>query len=137
MSDTNHNTEGTPNTAAGPLPRHHVTSSFTVRFWDYSQMPSNRTAPKPLKTLDRKISNRKKFRFSGFGFLSLFLRDVTLLQADSPVLAVADTLSESITLTTLGDGHTVPSKNVATLSASTKVEKLMDTLSSGLERRFS
>src|SRR5690348_12533775 len=35
----------------------------------------------------------------------------------------------SLALTTLVDGHTVPSKNAATPSASTKVEKLMDTLS--------
>jgi|SRR5690348_9267717 len=36
---------------------------------------------------------------------------------------------ESITLTTLGDGHTMPSIFAVTPAASTKVEKLMDTLS--------
>ena len=36
--------------------------------------------------------------------------------------------SESFTLTTLGDGHAVPSIFVVTPAASTKVEKLMDTL---------
>jgi len=35
---------------------------------------------------------------------------------------------ESFTLTTLGDGHAVPSIFAATPAASTKVEKLMDTL---------
>src|SRR5690348_16714080 len=42
----------------------------------------------------------------------------------------------SITLTTLGDGHTMPSKTAATPSAPTKVEKLMDTLSDSFERCY-
>ena len=46
-------------------------ATFTVRFWDYSRKPSNRIPRKPLKTLDRKISTREKFRFSVFHFLSL------------------------------------------------------------------
>ena len=35
---------------------------------------------------------------------------------------------ESITLTTLGDGHAVPSISAVTPATSTKVEKLMDTV---------
>ena len=82
MCDTNHNTEGTPNTEAGPPHRGHVTSSFTVRFWDYSRKPSNRTGSKSLKTLDRKISTREKFRFSLFALSSLFGTDVTSFDSD-------------------------------------------------------
>jgi hypothetical protein len=39
---------------------------------------------------------------------------------------------ESVTLTTLADGHTVPSKIAVTPVAPTKVPKLMDTLLSGI-----
>jgi hypothetical protein len=47
-------------------------------------------------------------------------------QRESRDLPFAPTLLDGHT--TLGDGHTMPSKNAATPSASTKVEKLMDTL---------
>src|SRR5690348_14883011 len=43
------------------------------------------------------------------------------------VISVA--LWQRLTLTTLVDGHTVPSKIAVTRAASTKVQKLMDTLS--------
>ena len=42
--------------------------------------------------------------------------------------------SESVTLTTLGDGHTMPSENAVTRAPSTKVAKLMDTLFDRVER---
>jgi hypothetical protein len=44
--------------------------------------------------------------------------------------------SESFTLTTLGDGHTVPSENATSPSASVKVEKLMDTLFDTISRCY-
>ena len=47
---------------------------FSVRFWDYSQMHSNRTSRNSLKTIDRKISTREKFRFSRFASSSLSAR---------------------------------------------------------------
>jgi hypothetical protein len=38
---------------------------------------------------------------------------------------------------TLGDGHTMPSENPVSRAAPTKVQKLMDTLFTGFQRRFS
>ncbi|MGH9733666.1 MAG: hypothetical protein ACRD8A_03620 [Candidatus Acidiferrales bacterium] len=43
--------------------------------------------------------------------------------------------SSSITFTTLGDGHAVPSIFAATPAASTKIEKLMDTLFASIKGR--
>ncbi|HEX5424412.1 MAG TPA: hypothetical protein VFW94_12765 [Candidatus Acidoferrales bacterium] len=45
--------------------------------------------------------------------------------------------SQSFTLTTLGDGHAMPSNFAASPAASMKVEKLMDTLFNGLKGGFS
>jgi len=53
----------------------------TVRFRDYSRMPSNRIPSNPLKTLARKFSTREKIRLSRFTFISLFGPDVTMLHA--------------------------------------------------------
>jgi hypothetical protein len=52
-------------------------------------------------------------------------------QKGAPLPATRDTnrQSESFTLTTLGDGHTMPSENAVTPAASIEVAKLMDTLS--------
>jgi hypothetical protein len=43
---------------------------------------------------------------------------------------------ESVTLTTLGDGHAMPSENAVTRAASTKLPKLMDTLLNGVARCY-
>ena len=54
---------------------------------------------------------------------------LTAAQKGAPLPATHDKKghSESFTLTTLGDGHTVPSEIAVTPAPSTKVEKLMDT----------
>lgn len=65
-----------PNGVAGHLSTRTI---FTVyvspsAFGDYSRKPSSRTHPKSLKTFERKISTREKFRFSTFAALSLLKR---------------------------------------------------------------
>jgi hypothetical protein len=49
--------------------------------------------------------------------------------AHSPIFSAASRAHDSLLLSTLADGHAMPSKITATPAASTKVEKLMDTLS--------
>ena len=139
------NTEVIQDIVARRTQRRDVTSSersFTVRFWDYSRKPSNRTPRNSLKTLNRKISTREKFRFSHFACVSLLGHGRGACPAPSlqhpatrkPTLADGHTLppcfraSLPLSGVTLGDGHTVPSKIAVTPAPSAKVRNLMDTL---------
>jgi len=123
MLDAAMSGEGGQNTAEGEQMARE--KSFTVRFWDYSQKPSNRTPRKSLKTIDRQFSTRKKFRFSHFACVSLFAADVTLLHLDFGALPAPSLQRQASRI----DGHAVPSIFAVTPAASTKVEKLMGTLS--------
>jgi len=49
-----------------------ATGISTVRCWDYSQMPSNRTPRKSLKTFDRKIFYSQKIPFFYFRHVFAF-----------------------------------------------------------------
>ena len=92
-------------------------ATFTVRFWDYSRKPSNRIPRKPLKTLDRKISTREKFRFSVFHFLSLLSggQHRYYRHRQRPHLGLSR--------------HACREKSPASPAASTKLPKLLGTLS--------